>query len=154
MAKFPLPFVPLREEVYSPTELFARFDPARPQSYADTPDFAIYRHYLSSGKSAPADYFVAMMEALHDNSITQALNNYLQTRSARSVAVMGGHELARNSHWYSEVARISRNLASRGFTMLSGGGPGAMEATHLGAAFSSGTQTELAAAIKKTLGLS
>lgn len=38
---------------------------------------------------------------------------------------------------------ISRELTVRGFFMVSGGGPGAMEATHLGAWFATRTVAEL-----------
>ena len=46
---------------------------------------------------------------------------------------MGGHAVPRTDKIYSEVARLSKRLTEDGFVMLSGGGPGAMEATHLGA---------------------
>jgi len=149
MKKPPLPFNPLRRTMYSPEELYAGFDPARTQSYAATPDFEIYQYYVTSGKFAPDNYFTAMMEALHDNAITQSLNEYLRVNSTRSVAVMGGHELSRDSPWYEAVAQISRELARSGFCMLSGGGPGAMEATHLGAALARAVDDELKAAIAK-----
>lgn len=42
---------------------------------------------------------------------------------------------------------ISRELTVRGFFMVSGGGPGAMEATHLGAWFSTRTVAELDVAL-------
>ena len=48
---------------------------------------------------------------------------------------MGGHDEPRGSDVYSAVARISAALSGKGFLMATGGGPGAMEATHLGASF-------------------
>lgn len=133
MAKFPFQFRPIRESLYSPGELVAGFDPARPSSYAETTDFRIYRQYVAAGRSVPNDYFMAMMQALHDNSITLATHEYLASSSARAVAIMGGHDLDRDTPAYKAVARLARALARQGFTLLSGGGPGAMEATHLGA---------------------
>ena len=50
----------------------------------------------------------------------------------RPVAIMGGHDIERRDPRYATVARIARTLAREGFLMVSGGGPGAMEATHLG----------------------
>ena len=47
---------------------------------------------------------------------------------------MGGHQLVRGSEGYAEAARLGRALAATGRTVLSGGGPGAMEAVDLGAA--------------------
>lgn len=46
---------------------------------------------------------------------------------------MGGHKINRTDAIYLQVAHLSKLLTERGFLMLSGGGPGAMEATHLGA---------------------
>ena len=49
------------------------------------------------------------------------------------VAVMGGHGMERSDPEYSRVARFARSLTRLGYLMISGGGLGAMEATHLGA---------------------
>lgn len=133
MPKFPLPFEPIRETLYTPEELFGAFDPARPRSYAETRDFRIYRGYVGSGKYRPREFFTSMMQAMHDNSILQAVNDYLATSCPKAVAIMGGHAMARDTPGYRQVATLSRELARRDFLMLSGGGPGAMEATHLGA---------------------
>ena len=100
MPKFPFQFHPIRENLYSPDELVAGFDPERPASYAETRDFRIYRQYVSAGRSAPSDYFPAMMQSLHDNSITLAIHDYLETSSAKAVGIMGGHELDRDTEAY------------------------------------------------------
>jgi predicted Rossmann-fold nucleotide-binding protein len=147
MPKFPFVFRPLRETLYSPEELAAGFDPARPASYAEMMDFRIYRQYIAAGRSQPDDYFTAMMQALHDNSITLATHEYLAESSAKAVGIMGGHELARGSAAYQKIARLAYQLARRGFTLLSGGGPGAMEATHLGALLRHGSPQDLEEAI-------
>jgi predicted Rossmann-fold nucleotide-binding protein len=62
---------------------------------------------------------------------------------------MGGHDERRDSPTYAAVAWISRTLSRKGFLMASGGGPGAMEATHLGAALKSMPDTALDEAIKQ-----
>jgi len=41
--------------------------------------------------------------------------------------------LSRDDKDYEEVVRISKALTEQGYLMVSGGGPGAMEATHVGA---------------------
>ena len=46
---------------------------------------------------------------------------------------MGGHGLRRADAGYRKIALISKKLTEKGKLMISGGGPGAMEATHLGA---------------------
>jgi predicted Rossmann-fold nucleotide-binding protein len=133
MAKFPLPFLPMRETLYTPDELFAGFDSSKPRSYIETRDFKIYRNYVASGKYRSRDYFSSMMQSMHDNAILQAVNDYFAAGTYKAVAMMGGHQLPRDSDGYRDVARLSRELARLDFTMVSGGGPGAMEATHLGA---------------------
>ena len=49
------------------------------------------------------------------------------------VGIMGGHRLQRTDPVFRQIALISKRLTERGKLMVSGGGPGAMEATHLGA---------------------
>lgn len=49
------------------------------------------------------------------------------------MAIMGGHAMSRGDYVYpGQVAEMARSLARSGFLVVSGGGPGAMEATHLG----------------------
>lgn len=120
------PTLPFRDGVYGPDELFAGFDPDDPQSYARTLDFRTYR-----STRLPLDGQVGMLRAMHDQSITDRRSELLAGRTV--VAVMGGHALARDAPAYAEVARMARALARAGVLVVSGGGPGAMEATHLGA---------------------
>ncbi|MCU1358384.1 MAG: uncharacterized protein JWM89_3802 [Acidimicrobiales bacterium] len=120
------PVLPFRSEVYGPDELFDGFDLDDPTSYGRTPDFRAYR----STRLAPSRE-VGMLRALHDQSITDARDSLLLGR--RVVAVMGGHALGRDAPAYAEVAALARDLTREGVLVVSGGGPGAMEATHLGA---------------------
>ena len=140
-----LPYPPFHRRLYSPRALFAGFDPARTDSYAETVDFRTYRHFVRTGRGTDAPFFESMMQSLHDNSVAKALNVFLRHR--KCVAIMGGHKLERGAETYRRVAALSRTLSRAGFTMASGGGPGAMEATHLGAALSAGTTRELEAAV-------
>lgn len=64
------------------------------------------------------------------------------------MAIMGGHGLERRSDIYARIAHLSRQLTRKGYLMASGGGPGAMEATHLGAYFATRPESDLAAAIE------
>jgi predicted Rossmann-fold nucleotide-binding protein len=121
-----LPYAVYRARLYTPAELFAGFDPARPESYADTPDARIYRHT----RVQTLDPLHAIAERLHDHSITAALEDAL---TGHPVAVMGGHALVRDSAGYRTAVELGRALGRAGFTVLTGGGPGAMEAVPLGA---------------------
>ena len=125
------PFTAHRARLYSPEELFAGFDPSRPDGYVSTFDARVYRHWLATGRQYPDRIDESLARRLHDHSISDALHELLVGH--RRVAIMGGHGLERRDPRYAMVARISRTLSRDGFLLLSGGGPGAMEATHLGA---------------------
>ncbi|MCU1372600.1 MAG: uncharacterized protein JWO77_3794 [Ilumatobacteraceae bacterium] len=120
------PVLPFRSELYTPAELFAGFSVDDPVSYAATPDLLAYRSTLLAPNRE-----VGMLRALHDQSVTEQRTVLLEGR--RVVAVMGGHALSRDAEAYRQVAALARSLTRAGFVVVSGGGPGAMEATHLGA---------------------
>ena len=140
-----LPFTPIRNTVYAPEELFAGYDPDVPGSYAATMDFAAYRWFVATGRSTPIEPYPAMMRALHDSSLTLDVGRLIA--GERVVGIMGGHQLPRTSDDYRAVAELGRDLARRGMLVLTGGGPGAMEAAHLGAALAGHEDDELRAAI-------
>lgn len=126
-----LPYRPYRGALYPPAELFAGFDPARPASYADTLDARVYRSVRAEGEHPGP--LAALARRLHDHGIAQALADVLAT-AGPPVAVMGGHELARDTPGYRAAVRLGQALgrSPAGFTVLTGGGPGAMEAVPLG----------------------
>jgi predicted Rossmann-fold nucleotide-binding protein len=128
-----LPFQPIRQTLYSPEELLEGIDPADPRSLEHTRDLLIYRFFVTEGRGQPASHFTSMMEALHDNSINQAREEAQQSWD-RVIGVMGDHLLERNSPAYHQVAKLARGLAAKGALLATGGGPGAMEASHVGAA--------------------
>lgn len=140
-----LPYQPLRTGLYSPDELMSGFDPLQPESFAQTRDFQIYHSFVAEGGAASENYFASMMQSLHDNSITQALRSLLAGK--RCVAIMGGHKLQRNEPLYEQIAVLSRAFTRTGLLVASGGGPGAMEATHLGAVLANAPDEALPAAI-------
>jgi predicted Rossmann-fold nucleotide-binding protein len=118
-------------ELYHPADLYEGFKSSDPASWEDTLDFRIYKHYVMKGRNAPTDPYEGMMQALHDNSITQA--TYGLIRNRKVAGIMGDHALRRDSTAYKNVAILARRLTRKGFLMCSGGGPGAMEACHFGA---------------------
>lgn len=130
----PLPFDTGRREVYSAEELFAGFEPRRPESYGETPDFRSFRWFVATGRGTPMDADEAVLRAVHDAHLTFDLGAIIAGR--RVVGIMGGHQLPRDSQAYSLVAELARDLARRDMLVCSGGGPGAMEAAHVGASLS------------------
>lgn len=134
-----------RSTLYTPAELLGAFDGTRPGSFADTLDFRVYREYVKNGQLSRATYTQTIVQSLHDNSISFALRNLLVNR--RVAAIMGGHRTARNSPEYRAVVEMARALARSGILVCSGGGPGAMEATHLGACLANETDAVMEQAL-------
>lgn len=128
-----MPFDIFREHLYSAESLYQGYQLGKPGSYKDSYDQQVYQHYLSMGKSA-TDIKETLARTLHDHSMTNAMNDFLAHFDERQVVgIMGGHGLLRTDEAYRQVVMVSKTLAENGCLMVSGGGPGAMEATHLGA---------------------
>ena len=133
--------------LYSPEELYEGYNPNQPSSYENCYDGRVYRHYLKKGKYA-TDVKETLARTLHDHSISDCLRDYLSRFDEHMlVGVMGGHGLSRNDISYGMVAKLSKRLTEAGFLMITGGGPGAMEATHLGAWMAGRTAEELQEAL-------
>jgi predicted Rossmann-fold nucleotide-binding protein len=134
-----------RKALYSVGELFDGFDIGNPDGHKTTYDYQVYDEYVSQGKS-PRLINTSLARRLHDHSITDALEEEIAGRKV--VAVMGGHGMERQDDFYAKTAWVSRSLTRAGFLMVSGGGPGAMEATHIGAYFASRADPDLDEAIE------
>lgn len=122
---------PARASLYTADELFHGFDPDHPATYQNTPDATIYRHWCTTGEADPPPA-EALNRRIHDHQITVHMRRWLQGRHV--VAIMGGHRILRGTDDYRHVTQLGQGLAQRNFTVATGGGPGAMEAAHLGAA--------------------
>ncbi len=132
-----------RSSLYTAESLYDAYQIGQPETMALTYDAKVYRHYLRRGKRA-TDIKETLARTLHDHSISTALHEMLSAWDARMiVGVMGGHALRRDEEQYRTVAHISKLLTEAGRLMISGGGPGAMEATHLGAWMAGRTAEEL-----------
>lgn len=142
-----LPFNPLREDLYTPDDLFGEFDPSDSSSYARCADIEILSYFFRMGANPTKRSGASTLEALHDNTISGAVQK-LTAQFPKIVAIMGGHGLKRSAAAYKDVAHIAYQLGNSGFLLSSGGGPGAMEATHLGALFSKRPIADLDAAIE------
>lgn len=127
-----VPFDTYPSRLYDKDLLYEGFDRQHPETYFQTLDKRIYDYYKKSQETLSVKDTLA--QRLHDHSITDSLQTYISSFKERKiVAIMGGHKINRTDAIYLQVAHLSKLLTERGFLMLSGGGPGAMEATHLGA---------------------
>ncbi|NLZ18904.1 MAG: hypothetical protein GXY24_01360 [Bacteroidales bacterium] len=141
----------IRKELYDAGSLYAGFDPADERSYETCYDGHVYADFIASGKRS-RDLAVTLPRTLHDHSISDALYRFLADYDPyRIVGVMGGHAMKRSDASFRKVALISKKLTEHGKLMVSGGGPGAMEATHFGAWMAGRTDAELDGALQMLL---
>lgn len=131
-----LPFDPFSAGLYSVEELYDKFDAKRPESYDDCLDSKIYLSYMDPRKKKMLDVDVdtIILRRVHDASIAEALDDLLDDEKRQlCVAIMGGHDMARNAKTYASVAKLAQDLTLAGYMVVTGGGPGLMEAANLGA---------------------
>ncbi|MFK7819527.1 MAG: hypothetical protein AB8G99_12485 [Planctomycetaceae bacterium] len=139
-------FKPFRSSLYTPEELLGGYTIGDPDAHSKTLDGRCYSEYVTQGKAQADDVVVTLLRRLHDHGITDALQEFIQGRNV--VAIMGGHSMPRSLGTYLNVARLARDLRNAGFLTISGGGPGAMEATHVGAWFAERDDSELQEAVQ------
>ena len=128
-----VPYDVTRKELYNAETLYAGYDSKHPETIADCYDSRVYEYYMKTGKHAFSAK-ESLARNLHDHGINVSLSTFLESYDLkRIVGIMGGHGLLRTDPMYREIVLVSKRLTEEGFLMISGGGPGAMEATHLGA---------------------
>ena len=131
--KLEAPFDIYRSYLYSSNSLYSGFDLRDESTVENTYDRRVYRHYLQTGVFSK-NIKETLSRYLHDHSMSNAIKDFLSNYNARQiVGIMGGHDLLRTDPVYRQIVLLSKRLTEMGFIMVSGGGAGAMEATHLGA---------------------
>jgi len=110
-----LPFKPFRSTMYRTDELQRNDIPIFDFSKNDSALNIITKNYM----------------ATHDENVVQHLLRFKEGK--RLVGVMGGHAALRGSKVFYQTMVLSRTLAQLGFYIVTGGGPGLMEAANLGA---------------------
>ncbi|GAA1168757.1 LOG family protein [Ornithinimicrobium humiphilum] len=120
------PVDPYRARLYTPQELYAGLEEG---GYDSTVDARAYRWFEDA--TVRHDAYVTALRAIHDDAMSDALTALLEDR--RVVGIMGGHALRRGTPEFAEAALLGHRVARSGALVLTGGGPGAMEAANLGA---------------------
>ena len=129
-----LPFSVYRDRLYTLPELMEGLDVERPGSlFADSMDGRIYRWFRERRQEAQPGVLEALAERLHDHAIEDAAREFLASGPTDVVGIKGGHSLPRSAPVYAAIVRLGRTLARKGWRVVTGGGPGAMEAANLGA---------------------
>ena len=127
-----VPYDVIRNKLYTCYDLFDDFDPYDPMSFQRCLDTRVFMHVTKTGKQSTSRR-ENVARGIHDTCILNAMQAFLHDYDqVQVVGVMGGHAMLRTDAAYHQTVMISKKLTENGFLMISGGGPGAMEATHLG----------------------
>lgn len=138
-----LPYSVVRTRLYTVEELYDQYESGKPDTIMQCMDTRVYRHVIQTGKQTNTPFEIAA-RSLHDMGIRMAIEGFLNDyRHSSVVGIMGGHALPRTSSVYRQAVDASKRLTEMNHLMISGGGPGAMEATHLGAWMAGHTDDEV-----------
>lgn len=142
-----IPYNPFRKSLYKWQELMEGFDPEQDNSV----DINIYHHF-SRTKFNPS-INESLWQRIHDHAMDDAMRDLLKfdeegMTEKKCVGIMGGHSTLRTDPFYIKTAHTAKLLTEAGYFVVSGGGPGIMEASNLGAYFGSRSILELNDAIK------
>jgi predicted Rossmann-fold nucleotide-binding protein len=154
--------------LYAPEDLAFGFEE---HGFAGMYDTRVWAHFRAHGGATP-DIREAISQRLHDAGIDNALGKALAAwvaargpggavpspapgpadgaenpRPCGAVGIMGGHAVPRGSGPYRIAAELAWRLAAAGRLIVTGGGPGVMEAANLGSFFAARPAAELSAAI-------
>ncbi|MFK8162468.1 MAG: LOG family protein [Lewinella sp.] len=137
-----LPYRPLRRNLYTWRELMEGYS----EEVDNSTDIKIYQHF-EQGKRCP-NINEALWQRLHDFSIDEGLRRLLDFNAdglprRKTVGFMGGHGTGRDTEDYRTSLRTAKKLAEAGYFVVSGGGPGIMEAANLGAYLAGVSEEEL-----------
>ena len=126
------PFPTSPERLYSPADLYRGFDPSRAGTLKDSFDARVARWLAPFGPPRRLGIAETIAARLHDTAIDRLVAAFVLDRMP-SVGLMGSHSISRADPAFLQFALIARALHRQGFLVISGGGPGLMEAANFGA---------------------
>jgi predicted Rossmann-fold nucleotide-binding protein len=100
-------------------------------------DRKIYNWFMQDKRVVQTSASALIQTRCHDSGLERAIANFIVNHVGEHdmppIAIMGGHNISRISTAYWEVVKLARALARRHHLIITGGGPGLMEAGNLGA---------------------
>ena len=135
-----IPYLPYRKDLYSWQELAKGHEKC-------SVDLNIYNHF--SKYRYQHDVVESLYQRLHDHAIDDALYDLINLQGEKKVVgMMGGHGTKRTDPNYTQAALTAQALATDGYYIVSGGGPGIMEASNFGAYMANYTPQDLLTAME------
>lgn len=134
-----LPYKVYRNSLYNYSELNQR--PGE-----NTIDLNIYEHFSMYRNMRNINE--SLYQRSHDHAIDEALRDLLENEDEKKcLGFMGGHGIKRDSKEFKDAALLAFKLAKQDFYIVTGGGPGIMEAANMGAYFANYEEQDLLDAI-------
>lgn len=141
------PFDTYIRKLYDSKRLYEGYDYHDESTFENCYDTKVYRHYIAQGKRGH-EVLETLARALHDHFITHELYKMLDLYDEKDVVgIMGGHAMRRDNTQYRQIVFLCKKLTEMDRLIVTGGGPGAMEAAHLGAWMAGRSEAEVDEAI-------
>lgn len=143
-----LDFSDAPQSLYTVAHLYNGYSPDAPDSWQGAWDTRVYNWTISEGKPRELTLPELLASRLHDAAMDRLIRAFAQAKKANPmIGFMGGHDIPRSAVSYVNVAKLARDLRRRGFKIVTGGGPGLMEAANLGAFLAPHTEAQFEDAV-------